>query len=573
MAEKSLPARLNLSELSTQDEDKLLDRLDALRAEGKRVRDKWAPSADIAKDLELFRTGGKPAGSQEQHFNGNFIEAFIDRQVSQLTDNRPIIRIDARKYGLKQTSIVLDKIARIVWEEADIQRQSSKMVHLAATMRSAGFYTSYDPNEDEICIEPLRLDQFICDPKVNEAARVSKDADYMSISRVFPLAELRQRYPGRGDSVKSDASLSNFKPGEAKSRSILSPVLDVIRRPASEVAIERATLHETWVRDWQKTATGELMFPGGRLVLHTEDVILWDGPNPYWDGRWPVDWFDWGVDPDHPWGRSEIGRLRYLQLPFNSIMDGLVRNQLLTNFLLVEAEYDAYTPEQWKKLQNIEDSLVLRTQRRNATAKVTLPPEFGADKLNVAKQIFTVAQVLAGVPDVILGETPGSLQSGIAIEGLQEGANLMTRARASRMEDLFARIGQKLVARVFQFYSSDRVAAIVGTQEIAEEYAKKRAEMFFQMKEGQAVQTTPAERERALRDFRFTVSPGSSAPGSRRNRVADMLKLHAAGLASAEDVIAAGDFPEPKEMAERAMKEVAMKAAAGVPPPPPPKRS
>ena len=435
------PDRVDTRKAPDAVEERLLRRLDDIEDEGRLVRDKWAPPSDIDADLLLFRTGGGPTG--KKYFSVNFIEAFIDRMVAQLTDNRPFIRIEPRKAGLHDVTSGLDRVAKVIWEEADMQRQSAKMAHLAATMRSGGFYTGFDTHEIEVDLEPLRIDQVVFDPKIQEAARVSKDADYLSITRVTPLAELRDRYLGRGASIKADAALSNFKPANAeKRRTILSPVMDQVRRGGKDIAVERAEVHETWVRDWQRTAGGELMFPGGRLVIHTNDLILWDGPNPYWDGNWPIDWYDWGVDPEHPWGRSEIERMRYLQLPFNSLMDGLIRNQLLTNILLVEAEYDAYTPELWKKLQSIEDSLVLRTQRRNATAKVTVPPTFGADKLNIARQIFTVAQLLAGVPDVVLGETPGSLQSGLAIEGLQEGANLMTRARASRLEDFYARVGQ-----------------------------------------------------------------------------------------------------------------------------------
>ena len=41
------------------------------------------------------------------------------------------------------------------------------------------------------------------------------------------------------------------------------------------------------------------------------------------------------------------------------------------------------------------------------------------------------------------------------------------------------------------------------------------------------------------------------------------------GLASGEDVLAAGDFPEPAEMIKRAQAERAKLAAAGIEPPKP----
>lgn len=569
MAESSLPTRIDLTKRASADESELVKRLEALEEEGTRVRDKWAPAADLDRDLQLFRTGGGP---DRKFFNANFIEAFVDRMVAQLTDNRPIIRVESMKQGLRGVARALDRGVRILWEEADLQRQTFKMAHLAATMRSAGLYTGYDPFEDDIVLEPLRVDQVILDPKVTEAARVSKNSDYLSITRVVTLDELRTRFPGRGASVAADSKLSNLTPREAGgSKTVLSPVLDAFRK-APEAALGRAEVIETWVRDWRRTASGDPMFPGGRLIIRAKDLVLWDGPNPYWDGRWPVDWFDWGVDPQHVWGRSAIELLRHIQLPFNQLMDGLVRNQLLSNVMAIVADYDAVPPEMWKKLQKIDDTLIIRKQNRNATFTIEAPPAFGADKLNIARQMFTMAQLLTGVTDVTLGETPGSLQSGVAIEGLQEGANLMNRARASRLEDFYERVGQKLIARIFQFYDTDRVAGMLGPLPDAEEYGKKRQELFFEPSEdGELTPTSPETRRRALRDFRFAVSPGSSAPGTRTNRAKMMVQLHAAGLAAGEDVLAAADFPEPQEMLQRAQAELAKRVAAGIPPPVPPK--
>jgi len=223
----------------------------------------------------------------------------------------------------------------------------------------------------------------------------------------------------------------------------------------------------------------------------------------------------------------------------------------------------------WRKLQKLDDSLILRKQNRNAVVTPIPPPVFGADKLAIMKFMFTMAQLLAGVPDVTLGESPGSLQSGIAVEGLQESANLMTRARASRLEDLYKRVGQKLIARILQFYTSDRVVGIAGPSEDAVAYAKARQEMFYEIIDDKVEPVSSERRRRALNDMRFTVSPGSSAPGTRTSRAKLMSELFVVGLASGEDVLAAGDFPEPAEMIKRAQAERAKLAAAGIEPPKP----
>ena len=567
------PDRVDTRKAPDAVEERLLRRLDDIEDEGRLVRDKWAPPSDIDADLLLFRTGGGPTG--KKYFSVNFIEAFIDRMVAQLTDNRPFIRIEPRKAGLHDVTSGLDRVAKVIWEEADMQRQAFKMAHLAATTRSAGLHTSYDPSTDEIVLEPIRLDQVSFDPKIQEAARISR-GDYLMIRRIMSTDELVVRFPGRGASVEPDAALSDMRPSESGSndsvlgglrRVITSPIGGLLGRTDRRVSIPRAEITECWVRDWHKTSGGDLMFPGGRLLLRSKDLILWDGPNPYWDGRWPLDWYDWGVDPKHPWGRSEPDRLRHIQLPFNQLMDGLVRNQLLSNVLGLVADYDAFPPEMWKKLQKLDDTMILRKQNRNAAVTVVPPPTFGADKLNIAKQMFTLAQMLTGVTDVTLGESPGSLQSGLAVEGLQEGANLMTRSRASRLEDLYERVGQKLVARIFQFHTTDRMAGLLGPTKAAEEYGRKRQEMMFEPDaSGKPQPTSYDARVRSLHDFRFTIAPGSSAAGSRVARARLMMELAAAGFAAGEDVLAAADVPEPKEMMARASAEAALRAQAGIPP-------
>lgn len=552
----------------TGDEADFLAYLDRLHDEGERARDHWAPPDALREHFALLRG---EVGPKKRFFSLNFIDAFIDRMVAQLTDNRPILRINSRKAGLRGVARALDRAIRTLWDEADVQRQTFVMAHLAAVMGSAGLYVAYDPSNDEIVLETVRLDQVVIDPKAREAARIGSTADYLMIERIVSLDELRMRFPGRGGSVEPDAHLSDIHPVK-QGQAMESPLLDVARRDDERpgAAVPRALVTEIWTRDWRKTASGDLMFPGGRLTFRTRDLILWDGPNPYWDGRWPLDWYDWGTDPQHLWGRSEVAGLRHLQLPFNQLLDGLVRNQLLTNIVTLIAEWDAFPPEVWRKLQQLEDTLILRKQNRNATPQLQMPPTFGTDKLAIARQLFTFGQLRTGVTDVTLGETPGSLQSGLAIEGLQEGANLMTRARASRLEDLYARIGQKLIARVFQFYTLDRMAGLLGPTMDAEEYGRKRQELFFQRTATGLEPTSPEQRRRALNDFRLSVAPGSSAPGTRQRRAQLMLELHAAGLASGLDALEAADFPEPREMLERAQAEQALRAQANIPPPPPP---
>lgn len=564
MAVYSLPPRVHLngqSRRQSPEEQQLLKRLDQLYDEGKQERDRWRPKADLDRDLKLYRgqTGPK---NRDPYFAGNFIEAFVNRMVDGLTDTRPVLRVEPRKSGLRNVARIAGKVALATWDDADMQRQAYKMAHKSCINSSAGLYTGYDPETDEIVLEVLGLQQVVMDPTVAEAARLKK-AEYLFIDRAKALDELRYKFPGRGAEIKADATVG-MTPEDQRKRTVAGPLDQILKGDYGGDALGRAKVQECFLMDRQKDpATGSLMFPGGRRIIRTQDLILWDGPVPYWDGVWPVDWFDWVVDPEHPWGRSEPARLMYLQLAFNQIMDGLVENQLLSNFITVVADFDAVDDSTWKKLQNISSSLIIRKKNRNATfTGPTAPQPFGADKIALARFIFTVAQLITGVTDVTMGETPGSLQSGAAIEGLQEGAHLGTRSRASRLEDFYCRVGQKLLARIFQFKTADQVIHLAGPTADSVEYAIARQDFFLNDEKQSLIEAVTVEeqyqkRREVFRSLAFRVAPGSSSASSRVRRAQLMLDLVKIGAASRKHLLQAADIPEPDEMLKEAKAEYA----------------
>lgn len=544
----SRPVKPDTAPDHTDDSEQcLLKVLDAIADEACRVKDHWVKDTDLTRDLDLYR-GKLKGNADDRYFDCNFVGAFIDRMVAQLTDNRPIIRLENRKAGISKVARSVEKVIQCVWDESKVQRGLFKLANNAAVNRSAGLYTGFDTDLNTPNVELLRIGQVLIDPNVVESGQVDS-AEYVRIERVMTLSEIRAKFPGRGALVKSDVNVSTIGQ-EPKKR---TSMLDAFRQTTvSKDTIPRARVYEWFIQDRQTADDGTRLFPSYRRIICSDDVVLWDGPNPFWDGRIPVDWFDWMVDPEHIWGHSEPARLRKMQLAFNQLIDGLVENQLLTNIISVVGDADALPPEQWKKLQNIKSSLLLQKKNRNSTLTVTPPAPFGQDKIQIARSIFTYAQLLTGVTDVTLGDAPGSLQSGLAIEGLQEGANLMTRARASRLEDLMARVGQKLIARVFQFVTSDRVFTMVGPTAEAVAYAMARAELFVD-DAGQPM--TPAAQREALRFMRFSVLPGSSAPGSRLARARMMAELVKLGAASRRDVLLAADFQDPDEMLKRAQED------------------
>ena len=102
------------------DERKLLDQLIDLQREGEESKRRWFGINDAKDDLKLYRGESKPV-NRNPFFAANFIQAFIDRMVAQLTDNRPILRVEHRKVGFKNMAKVLEKVMHSVWQESDLQ--------------------------------------------------------------------------------------------------------------------------------------------------------------------------------------------------------------------------------------------------------------------------------------------------------------------------------------------------------------------------------------------------------------------------------------------------------------------
>lgn len=532
-------------------EQGLLEYLDALNEEGKQWKTKCAPDKEDKEALALYRGNYSPT-SRSNYFSCDFIQAFIDRQVAALTDNRPIIRVEHRKVGLKNVASASEKVIGGVWQEADMQRQTFKMAHNAAVMRSAGMYVGVD-NGDPM-VEVVSKEQVSFDPMVKEAALIHK-GEYVVIERTKPLAELRLKFPVRARLIKpAEIHITDENAGTT----VASPLTALLKignvRTPSKSVVDRARIYEAFIRDRQVNAKGDRLFPTWRRIIYSKDVVLWDGPIPYWDGNLPLDWFDWATDPEHPWGISSPIMLKRIQLAFNEIFDGVVSNTVLSNFIQIIGDYDALDQTQWKNLQKITNSLIMRKQGNNQKSlEIVPPPVYGLDKMQVAKQLFTYAQLLTGVTDVTLGDQPGSLQSGTAIQGLQEAAGLMTRARASRLEDFYTRVGSKILARILQFFDSDRVVHLLGPTGEALDYAMNRSELFMDLSKAQMPRVlTNEERRDFFKNLRFAVLPGSSAPGTRARRAEMMMRLRTAGMASRKQVLQAADFQNPDEMLKEA---------------------
>lgn len=549
----SIPNRLNADTPTgkSQDERDLLEYAHRLWDEGKDWRESKRHTKDVEQDRRTYRGTLHPRGHKEGRlFTINIVQAFIDRMVAQLTDNRPIMRVESIIPEMDKMANAIEKyIANVVWEESRAQRQLFRIAHTAAIEGSAGCCVSYSNITDAIAVEMLYPEQLSIHRTVVEAGLMD-EAEAITIRRDVPLSWIRQRFPYRGGAVKADVSSDS-----AKEKGIISTPIDELARKGGKKgtsdAVPMARMYEQSFIDRESKVKGVIAFPTRRRIIFTHEVILDDGPLPYWDGLPQVDLFDWAVDPEHPWGLSATSLMRAGQIAFNEVLDGNIKNQSTLNMINLMMDHNALDRTQVADLRRMKNINIM-SHRKNASVRFDVPPSFGQGQMALAREIFSYLQAVTGVTDVTLGESPGSLQSGTAIEGLQQGANLMTRARASRLEDFISRVGQKIVARIIQFVSTEKMEMFLGQNDETAAYSKGLER--FEVMTGDQVR----ERAKLFRLLRFAIVPGSSAPGTKQARAQAMLGLHLLPrpLVSGKDVLEAADFRNAEDMIKRAQIEV-----------------
>lgn len=555
---------------ATSDERGLLRVLDRIDGEvrafrsANRVEQKWDTWRRY-RDGEAWGQQGEPV------FMANLVGNFIERKIAALTQSQPDVRISSKNPLYQMTAAVLTKTIQAIFQEQSFDSRIESAADFAATYGYVGFRTVWDPSADygdgNIIIEPLDPRRFAVDHRVKDVTDLGR-AQYIRIDTPMPLSQIQAMWPGRGGLVKADPTITNLNMPGRQPPSIWG---GQTKRPiwqanTNQGPYEWATVSEYWCTSDQQDSDGSYLFPAGRRIVRGgPQVVLEDGPNPYWDGMWDLDIWDWRVNHDAVTGRSDVHEVAKLQETVNRVGNAITENIILSSAITIIADYNALKPEDWKKLDNRAARIVKKFPGREVT--FVPPPPIPSQYLNFTQILTGLMETLLGVPPAMQGRRQEGVIASSAVEGLMIAAETLIRATARRLEYVVERIGLKLISRVIQFYSSDRVMLLNGPGQEWQEYTYRRQEMLKPLLQG----TDPAtgapldedDQEDALRrfftNFRFKVTPLSSMPQNRVQRGLLALQLFSAGLIDQEEVLKFVEWPD----YDNVLKRVAGKQATG----------
>lgn len=526
-------------------ETKLNKYLDSLYAEGSAHRATASKTWDNA--IKVIRGNTWPDRRPKYKVNAvmNFLSQIVERKAALLTDSRPTISITSRKAKDDPLCDLLQKTIEGILEEKNFEQKVTEFVMLEEYFGFALFNTCFDQNLDygkgDIDLVVIDPRCFIFDPFVTRSWNL-QHGEYCCLETVRPTELLCETYKARRDDIKADISTGTTRPDSLvhKLRQLFQFDKDFPNQKTS--VIPRSIVRDWWVRD-RTTRIGEnLRYPNWRHILIAGGVPVEDGTNPYIDGNLPFDGMEWGFNVDSAYGTNEIDQLETPQIMFNKVLASILENAILMGNGIWVGDRDALSEEGWKKLSNEPGSHV--RVRPGKTIRRDTPPSLPSYIMQAAEMMVSGIEKLSGITEVTEGRRPGQVTSGVAIESLAIMAQTTIRLKARQIEGLIQRMGQKLIPRIFAYYTSDRVFNLIGEKGGFQQYVFEREKIRKVIKE---------RGMSAFQDYQFRVVPASSLAMTKWQKGLVATQLFQMGAIDQEALLESMEFAGREQILERMM--------------------
>jgi hypothetical protein len=562
----------------TMDGRKLISFGQQLVREGQRWKEDLGLESSILKGLDFLAGRQFEMASPERGYRArvvaNHFRGIVMREVGLLTDTVPVFKVTSRSGNDIGAEVATD-VMQAIWRERNGQQFYTQALLQAIVTGCAPCMPIWDQMMDmgwgDIRFALLDNDQCIVDRNLRRADALQDEAQYVIIRIPRPLAQFRLLYPGRGHLVKPDQGLTQFATGGEE-----TPSSGTYHRPSREAAgqwqdsaIPRAWEYRCYFVDYAlhpekgKTDDGRhnFMFPRKRCFIWSGETLLADGDAINWDGRFPLEIMDWGYALDHPYGESELTALMPLQIALNLLLSGIVHNARLQNQPPRMLPEGAMTPDEALDLERYGDMPGKHFFYRGPNPPVDRPPQtMPAIVFQTLQMLQGGMETISGMLPVAQGQRQSGITSGVAIDSLQQAAQVPIRLNSRRAESFLSRFGQLTLSRALQYYSDDRIIWL--TEGAKAFVALAQRQQFI---DSLITAETEEEMERLLqqsvRDFQFQVENESGLGIAKMQKIAFAERQQQVGNFAGVEVLKTAGIPNPEEKIQEAEQGQARKAA------------
>lgn len=447
------------------------------------------PSYDGIEKAMEYVVGRQKRGEKPSYLPDiivNRTKKAIRSHKSALTDIRPLFNYKTKNPRFTRSLDILNNLILAWWTNTFADRALADAVAYASTAGCGDVLVEFDPNFQE---GDNRL--ISRDPRDTLPIRPSRDPSIQDwegviIREAHSINALRAAYPEFRDRIRPGQNKWGGVHTKFQRITKSTPVstLDGLKggpRKSMEASSE-VVLYRTYLRDrsinlnpgtilvgkpgtnWcYKVAPGQPLYPRKRLILATEEVILYDGPNPDWHGMYPISRLK--LDP-WPWIFLGLGLVHDL-LPMQDATNE-VFNYILMNFS------QHVQPGTYFDANAVPESVVKRFDKRKPNFKLRVKATMG-DGVKPDQPAVLPAYAMQLVTTLLqqfddLAET-ANLQSLMALRQMPGADTIEAYYRALtpgireeiRMLQMFLReVGEMVKCNIFQYYSKARRIMLLG---------------------------------------------------------------------------------------------------------------
>lgn len=567
---------------ATEEEKKVLKQVEKMYSQAKRHRSRY--DYNWMDNYKMFR--GKQWQEVRPSYRHsevvNLIFQSIQHSVPIISDIRPQFRFLPEEPSDYEFAQILEEVTESEWKRFNWQEVILEMLYDSHFYGTAFDGVYFNPKlDDGLGAAEIRSeDPFYCFPDP-DAIDVNKKGRYFIVAEAVSVDVLKNEYPEKKDEIKSDIlDLTAYGRTELE---------DVVYRAATNPATFIETTNQTgypdrpmalkitcyWmcddIHDEEKEEKGEKVYlqskkyPNGRRTIITNGCILEDGPNPYNDGKFPLNRLVNYILPREFWGISEIENLRGPQRTLNKMISfALDVLTLMGNPIWVvddTAQIDV------DNLFNAPGLIVEKNKNGEIRreAGVQLQPYV----LTMINMFQSYINGLAGTEDVSQGVAQPGIHAGTAIELLQEAAETRLRLKSRNLEATLSGTGEMYLSRVLQFYSAPKMFRITNNESVEKYFSfyvdtmssedgssqrVARMREFTKNPSGKFVGSVEEKSVPIKGKFDVRVSMGSGLPFTKQEKTSKSFELFKLGVIDDEELLRAIDYPNWEAVSAR-MKE------------------
>lgn len=482
--------------------------------------------------------------------------------VSYLTDVRPTWQITANDKLYNTQAKLLTDLSEAWWLEEDVDLALAQIIVYAALSTGYGrlsWNAELCGGKGDMELTPVAPTDLL--PLRPQGMNI-QSCQGVIYKSVRPLAWFRTKYGRRGWKVLPDVRFSSSPQGFGRPAYITKGIWEVMSPQMQRIIGTRidpvqsvypvAEYREHWIKDdsintsdntvflgdpktnWcYKVAPQAKLYPRGRLLITGGGVLLNDGPNPFWHGRFPFEKLCLNTVPWQWYGPSEFK----VQLPLQDIINQILAGVLdiikkAVNPVLVAPE-NAFSTALRSTIEAGMPGAKLFYSQSSQPPTLTPPPTLPGYVMDTLVYAQREMDAHSGILDLSGISQMGQIPAADTLEQLKQGQQSVIRLKGRYIEVFLRDIGVQAISNFIQFYDSGRRLRKFGLDGLT-----------FEDLDYDPGSMVPAEKDPQsfAQNFAFNVKPGTLLNQSRLEHGQLMLMLRRMGEVDRKTLLEAMDL-------------------------------